>query len=183
VARAWATGAAGIRVRRVVRTGLIAALAWVVLASPAAAGASPGRPVVQPGSGFSVSASYLNGGGSWNCGQGHQTIDFISSIEGGSGPYRYNWTFGDGTPPSNAQDPIHTYDAPGTYTVNVTVIDEAGVAATSNVTPSWVIPLDCSSTPTPLGAMSILLYAGLVAIVLLAGVVVLRWRRRPPPPE
>ena len=35
----------------------------------------------------------------------------------------WSWNFGDGRPSSSAEDPSHTYAAPGTYTVSLTVTD------------------------------------------------------------
>jgi PKD repeat protein len=50
----------------------------------------------------------------------------VASITGGSGPYGYNWSFGDGSATSNASAPSHTYAQEGTYTVSVTVNDSTG---------------------------------------------------------
>jgi PKD repeat protein len=38
----------------------------------------------------------------------------------------YEWDFGDGSPINNDQNPTHEYSWPGTYTVTLTVTDEAG---------------------------------------------------------
>jgi len=77
-------------------------------------------------------ASYINAefSSSARSGTAPATINFrdYSSvyINGSLEPsYTWIWDFGDGTT-SNLQDPSHTYTAPGTYTVSLTVIDELG---------------------------------------------------------
>ncbi len=40
----------------------------------------------------------------------------------------YSWNFGDGSPVSTAQNPVHTYEEPGTYTVTLTVQNSCGGA-------------------------------------------------------
>jgi hypothetical protein len=41
----------------------------------------------------------------------------------------YQWDFGDGTT-AEGENPVHTYPFPGTYTVTLTVIDDAGMTVT-----------------------------------------------------
>jgi hypothetical protein len=54
-----------------------------------------------------------------------------------SGPTSWQWDFdGDGTPDSAARNPSHTYDGPGTYTVRLTVANEAG--SNSEVKPDYI---------------------------------------------
>jgi len=51
-------------------------------------------------------------------------VSFTGSVSGGSPPYTYRWTFGDGD--SSAQkDPSHTYSQPSYYTATFTVTDNA----------------------------------------------------------
>jgi PKD repeat protein len=57
----------------------------------------------------------------------NDTIQFNSTVSGGSAPYRYVWAFGDGNF-SALQNPRHVY-VPGTYTVELIVIDTASASA------------------------------------------------------
>jgi PKD repeat protein len=52
----------------------------------------------------------------------NQNVAFTANIAGGSGSYTYAWNFGDsGT--STEANPTHSYAAPGSYTVALTVTD------------------------------------------------------------
>jgi PKD repeat protein len=52
----------------------------------------------------------------------NQNVAFTAIIAGGSGSYTYDWNFGDsGT--STEANPTHSYAAPGSYTVALTVTD------------------------------------------------------------
>lgn len=163
--------------------GVVVFLLILLSGAAGRAGArTPGAtPAAGPTAGFTANASYLVGAGNWNCGQGHQTIDFFGTAQGGAPPYEYNWTFGDGTNISRTQDPAHTYSAPGGFVVNLTVRDGAGQVARANVTPVWVMPLVCGGQPTPFSPMAAILFVALVGVVVVAGVVVVRWRRPPRP--
>lgn len=59
-------------------------------------------------------------------------IQFVSTVTGGVGPYTYKWDFADGTN-STDQNPVHLFDAPGTYEVKVTATDSRGVSVTDTV--------------------------------------------------
>jgi PKD repeat protein len=76
-------------------------------------------------------------------------VSFSGSAAGGVGPYSYAWTFGDGAV-STVQNPGHTYTAPGTYTVGLTVTDAGGrkaSAATLDISVSPALGLtDSAST-------------------------------------
>lgn len=50
-------------------------------------------------------------------------IQFYGSATGGTAPYSYYWTFGDGAS-SSQQNPAHSYSAAGTYPVTLQVTDD-----------------------------------------------------------
>jgi PKD repeat protein len=78
------------------------------------------------------------------------TVSFNANAAGGTPPYTYDWTFGDGGTGSGAT-PGHTYTEEGTYTARVTVTDQygrtaAGNAPTVTVTPSFGVTASASAT-------------------------------------
>jgi hypothetical protein len=76
-------------------------------------------------------------------------VKFVDQTSGGSGPYIYDWDFGD-TLHSNEKNPNHTYDRPGNYTVRLLARDQSGKAASAsrqlviNVCPCTIIGQDHS---------------------------------------
>lgn len=56
-------------------------------------------------------------------------VQFSDLTSGGSAPYTYAWDFDDdGTVDSTEQNPVHTYNARGTYSVRLEVMDNAGAS-------------------------------------------------------
>lgn len=54
--------------------------------------------------------------------QAENSIQFQGTISGGTAPYSYVWSFGDGTY-AYEEDPVKTYATPGTYTATLSVTD------------------------------------------------------------
>ncbi|TMI13991.1 PKD domain-containing protein [Candidatus Bathyarchaeota archaeon] len=80
-----------------------------------------------------------------------QTVTFTSTVSGGTTPYSYSWTFGDGGT-SNVANPTHAYTTPGTFTVTLTVTDSStptqSATATHTVTVSAKLAADFTFSPT-----------------------------------
>jgi PKD repeat protein len=104
------------------------------------------------------------------------SVTFIGQVEGGVPPYQYDWDFGDGTPTSTLQDPLHRYNVSGNYLVDLTVTDSKGNQSVSSLT------VRVGSTPggSPLASYWIVGFAvaTVVAVVAALGWVVDRSRLR-----
>jgi hypothetical protein len=59
------------------------------------------------------------------------SVNFEGSVAGGTPPFTYTWTFGDGTTSSEAA-PTHLFIDPGTYPVTLTVTDAASRTASDD---------------------------------------------------
>lgn len=81
------------------------------------------------------------------------TVTFTSLVSGGTSPYGYAWTFGDGTSAS-VTNPTHIYGSAGTFTVTLGVTD----AVPATVTASKSITV---STPPPLIGIPVNAFRGL----------------------
>src|SRR6266581_4390232 len=78
----------------------------------------------------------VNGGGTALCSAGcdftftptsptvGQPVQFSETVNGGTSPYTFAWTFGDGVS-GTGQNPTHTYSAKGTFTVTDVITDSA----------------------------------------------------------
>ncbi|HEY6239009.1 MAG TPA: PKD domain-containing protein [Thermoplasmata archaeon] len=128
---------------------------------------------------LTVNGSYFDEGGQWNCGQGRETFAFFSAASGGSGPYRYSWNYGDGTPNASSSDPVHTYLSLGPFVAVLTVHDTSNGTGQSVLTVQWGIPLDCVD-PSPINWAGVVLYVLFIVAAVAFIAAVWRWRRRPP---
>ncbi len=60
-------------------------------------------------------------------------INFASIVSGGSGVVSYRWDYGDGTMSTSSGSTSHSYTDNGAYTVTLTITDNSGNVARSNV--------------------------------------------------
>lgn len=50
----------------------------------------------------------------------------------------FTWDFGDGSAPVHEQNPVHTYEKPGTYKARVSLVDDAHDAHDADEAPITV---------------------------------------------
>jgi len=60
------------------------------------------------------------------------TVSFVGGAQGGSPPYTFSWTFGDGVTSTN-QNPRHTYTSTGLFNVVLTVTDSRQNRSTTSL--------------------------------------------------
>ena len=60
----------------------------------------------------------------------NSSVTFTGSVTGGTGPYTYSWSFGDGTTATGATA-THTYSKAGSYMVTMKATDSTGKATTT----------------------------------------------------
>lgn len=78
-------------------------------------------------------------------GEAPLTVEFRDDSIGN--PNNWFWTLGDGTT-SSVQDPMHTYNTPGLYSVSLTIADETGQGAFAEK-PNFINAIAQTSTPNP----------------------------------
>lgn len=102
------------------------------------------------------------------------SITFTASATGGAGgPYTYAWEFRDGSTGTGASV-THIYGQAGTFTVRVTATDASGAKNTTSLATITI------QSPNPLASAGWPLYAGIGAVVIIAGIaaVLLLMRRK-----
>jgi PKD repeat protein len=77
-----------------------------------------------------------------------QSVTFSSTHVGGTPPYTYSWTFGDGGT-NTSPSPTHTYAAAGTDLVSLTIHDATGDSTTANFSLTVVTSGSASIVATP----------------------------------
>ncbi|MDE1835900.1 MAG: PKD domain-containing protein [Euryarchaeota archaeon] len=60
-------------------------------------------------------------------------VTFSGAVTGGTSPFTYAWSFGDGSPVSSTQNPTHPYTAAGSFTAHFWANDSVGASATNTV--------------------------------------------------
>jgi PKD repeat protein len=60
-------------------------------------------------------------------------VSFSSQVSGGTPPYSYSWTFGEGSS-SGDHNPTHTYSGTGDFQATLTVTDSSGERASDSKT-------------------------------------------------
>ncbi len=97
-------------------------------------------------------------------------VHLFANVTGGTAPFAYAWRLGDGNA-SGSPDPVHAFDRPGTYTVNVWVNDSSGGTVHATLTVDVAAPVSVSAgTPGWFWpAVAGLLALGAVGSVLLIG--------------
>ncbi len=117
----------------------------------------------------------------------NETATFSERVEGGTGPFSYAWTFGDGTTDTSAS-PTHLFARAGNFTVSVEVTDAAGATVT-NSTVVQVTAAEGVTHPPASGsggltaeAYELALVAAVLGAVAGFGIGWIGTRRRTPPP-
>lgn len=62
-----------------------------------------------------------------------EIVAFTAQASGGTAPYFYAWSFGDGSTASSATTPTHAFSSSGDFSVAVVVSDARGASATYNL--------------------------------------------------
>lgn len=85
----------------------------------------------------------MNAVTTWTMDSTDCSVLMISSVWGGTAPYTYYWTFGDGNTSSDPH-PTHTYPGPGAWTPCLTVTDAVGCDTTicMVVTPNCMMSVE-----------------------------------------
>jgi PKD repeat protein len=122
----------------------------------------------------------VDAGGPYD-GEVNEDIEFTGTIlYPGKEPYTYQWDFGDGET-STVEDPTHSYDSAGNYTIKFTVTDNEGKIAMQNTT----ITITKSDTPNGNGNggnnnqngdgtdNGLILFIAVIAIIVIIGIVVI----------
>jgi PKD repeat protein len=112
-----------------------------------------------------------------------QSVTFHATPTGGSAPFSYAWSFGDGGTASGSTA-NHTFLTPGNYTVHLTVTDALGVQANA----TSYVNVVAAGHSQPANGLPLVAIVGIIAVIVVVvavvGIVLVRRGRRsaPPPP-
>jgi PKD repeat protein len=104
----------------------------------------------------SLSANFL---ANVNTGAAPLTVHFTDKSEGS--PTGWQWDFGDGSS-STLQNPVYTYNTPGTYTVTLTATDGA---QSDTISADVVVTNPLAITPTPNPAYPVIVRPILLPVI------------------
>ena len=83
---------------------------------------------------FFIKSLIVNAWASPTSGLNPLTVSFYCGVSGGSAPYSFSWSFGDGMS-SSQQNITHIYRSSGSYTATITAMDSANRTCLSSVGP------------------------------------------------
>ena len=117
-----------------------------------------------------------------------ERIEFEADVDGGFGPYSYEWDFGDGETSTSAY-PVHSYKIAGSYTVSLRVTDDKGNTDTTTrddyilVRPGWSAGSIASAAWSGLVTFghvlaNIFIWVGIFCPVWIVGGGIFYWWRR-----
>jgi chitodextrinase len=108
----------------------------------------------------------------------------VALVSGGTGPYSYQWTLGDGT---TASGPTvsHAYSTAQTYQVQLTVTDQWGQVATASLALTVAGSPGSGGGPNtgPASPTELALIVVIVVLALVAGAFGVLWARKPRTPS
>lgn len=110
------------------------------------------------------------------------TVSFSSNVDGGVSPFSYSWNYGDGSTDTDSTTQ-HTYQNAGTYTVTLTVTDDAGQTGSSSVVISAKQPFLGVGTGGSGAATFIMIAVGIVALVLILLLVLFLMKKKKKEPQ
>jgi PKD repeat protein len=131
-----------------------------------------------------ANATYVSGGSGCGSGPPSQVETFSGAARGGSAPYAWSWTFGDGSSAVLGQNATHTYTTDGPFVAELRVNDSLGNHAFANTIQIIIQQPPCAARAqgspfSILGlgpTLSVALIGGIAALV--AAIVVLMVLRR-----
>jgi PKD repeat protein len=108
-----------------------------------------------------------------------QSVTFSATASGGSSPYTFSWTFGDGTT-GTGSSVNHSYQSSGPFTVTLTITDSSGQTAQVKKTVTVLAGNARSSFLDTLASPFVLAGIAAAIVAAVAAVLLVRRRRRVP---